>query len=104
MFTSHTADEAVEVFTREGGTLNLIYSIDRIFDDPQFKAREAITAAPDDDFGEVRVQNVVPKFTRNPGAVRHAARNLGADNESVYSEYLGLGADELQALAEKKVI
>ena len=67
-------------------------------------AREAITTVPDEDFGEVRVQNVVPKFTRNPGAVRHTARDIGADNAAVFEEYLGLGADELAALADKDII
>ncbi|MBT6274473.1 MAG: CoA transferase [Chromatiales bacterium] len=103
-FTAHTADEAIEAFTREGGTLTRIYSIDRIYEDPQFIAREAITTIPDEDFGEVRVQNVVPKFSRNPGKVRHTAKDLGADNAEVFGEYLDLGADELAALADKGVI
>jgi crotonobetainyl-CoA:carnitine CoA-transferase CaiB-like acyl-CoA transferase len=103
-FSSHTAEEAIEAFTREGGTLTPIYSIDRIFDDPQFQAREAITTAQDDDFGEVRVQNVVPKFSRNPGEVRHTARSLGRDNAAVFAEYLGLSEADLGELSEKKVI
>ena len=67
-------------------------------------AREAITTVPDEDFGEVRVQNVVPKFSRNPGEVRHTARDIGADNATVFGEYLGLDADELALLAEKDII
>lgn len=103
-FASHTADEAVEAFTREGGTLTPIYSIDRIYEDPQFVARESIISVPDDDYGEVRVQNVVPKFVNTPGEVRHTAKSIGADNEAVYGEYLGLTEGDLAALKERKVV
>lgn len=103
-FARHDADDAIAAFNREGGTLTPIYSIDRIYEDPQFAAREAITTVPDEDFGEVRVQNVVPKFSRNPGEVRHTARDIGADNAAVFEEYLGLDADELAALADKDII
>ncbi len=103
-FLDHTADEAVETFTREGGTLTPIYSIDRIFDDPQYAQREAIIAVDDEDFGRVKVQNVVPKFTRNPGSVRRTGGKLGADNAQVFAELLDLDAGELERLAQLKVI
>ena len=101
---SHTQAEAVEAFEREGGSLAPILSIGQIFEDPQFAARETIIPVPDDDFGEVRMQNVVPKFTNNPGVVRHSAGELGQDNASVYGEYLGLTEADLADLVERKVI
>ena len=76
----------------------------QIFEDPQFAAREAIVPVQDDDFGEVRLQAVVPKLSNNPGKVRHTARSLGADNMAVYEEYLDLSADEVAALQEKGII
>lgn len=103
-FDNHTQAEAIESFARENGTLAPIYSVAQIFEDPQFAAREAIVPVQDDDFGEVRLQAVVPKLSNNPGKVRHTARSLGADNMAVYEEYLDLSADEVAALQEKGII
>lgn len=103
-FSQHTQDEAVEAFVRENGTLVPIYSIDQIYKDPQFAAREAIVPVPDDEYGEVKMQNVVPKFRNHPGKVRHSARALGADTEAVFEEYLGLDAAAVASLKEKGVV
>ncbi len=103
-FSSHTQAEALEAFEREGGTLAPIYSIEQIFQDPQFAAREAIISVPDHDFGEVRMQNVVPKFTNHPGEVRHTGGAMGQDNEAVYGDLLDMSAAELAELREKKIV
>ena len=103
-FANHTQAEAIEAFEREKGTLAPIYSVAQIFEDPQFAAREAIVPAQDDDFGEVRLQSVVPKLTNNPGRVSHTARSIGADNETIYKEFLDLEPADLAELKEKGVI
>lgn len=103
-FASHTQAEAIAAFKREGGTLAPIYSIEQVFEDPQFKARDAIVPVQDDDYGEVRLQGVVPKFTNAPGEVRHTARAIGADNQAIYNDYLGLSEEELADLTERKII
>ena len=103
-FATHTQAEAIEAFERENGTLAPIYSVAQIFEDPQFAAREAIVPAHDEDFGEVRLQGVVPKLTNNPGKVRHTARSIGADNEAIYKEFLDLEPTDLAELREKGII
>lgn len=103
-FASHTQAEAIEAFEREKGTLAPIYSIAQIFEDPQFAAREAIVPVQDDDYGEVRLQSVVPKLANNPGQVRHTARSIGADNEAIYKEFLDLDPAHLAELKEKNII
>jgi crotonobetainyl-CoA:carnitine CoA-transferase CaiB-like acyl-CoA transferase len=103
-FATHTQPEAIAAFEREQGTLAPIYSVAQVFEDPQFAAREAIVPVQDDDFGEVRLQAVIPKLTNNPGKVRHTARSLGADNLAVYKEYLDLSAEDITALQEKGIV
>jgi crotonobetainyl-CoA:carnitine CoA-transferase CaiB-like acyl-CoA transferase len=103
-FADHTQSEAIETFEREGGTLAPIYSISQIFKDPQFLAREAIVPVHDDDYGEVRLQNVVPRLTNSPGEVRHTARDLGADNGAVYGDLLDLNDGDIAALREKGIV
>ncbi|NQV60277.1 MAG: CoA transferase, partial [Alphaproteobacteria bacterium] len=60
--------------------------------------------AQDDDFGEVRLQSVVPKLANHPGKVRHTARSIGADNETIYKEFLDLDPADLVELKEKNII
>ncbi|WP_347312810.1 CaiB/BaiF CoA transferase family protein [Defluviimonas sp. SAOS-178_SWC] len=86
-FAEHDLADIVAVFGREGGTLAPIYSIDMIFEDVQYQARKAIVSVPDDTFGEVRMQGVVPRFSRSPCAVRGSAGRLGRDNEEVLGAY-----------------
>ena len=101
---AHTLDEVLAAFHAAQGTIAPIYSIEQVFDDPQMQAREAITRVPDRDFGSVRMQNVVPRFVNDPGAVRHSAGALGQDNDEVYGGWLGLSAEERAQLAQAKVI
>lgn len=101
---SHTQDEAVAAFRATNGTLAPIYSIDQIFEDPQFKARGTIAEVADDDFGIVRMQGLVPRFGERPGKVRWAARGLAADNDYVYKEVFGLEQAEIAMYKERGAI
>jgi crotonobetainyl-CoA:carnitine CoA-transferase CaiB-like acyl-CoA transferase len=50
------------------------------------------------------MQGVVPRFYDTPGAVRHTGRPLGADNQQVYGDVLGLDPARLEELRKKGVI
>jgi formyl-CoA transferase len=47
---------------------------------------------------------VYPRFSRTPGRIARGAPPLGADNQAVYKELLGLGDTELEELAREGVI
>lgn len=80
-----------------------IYDIADVFEDPQFRAREAIVRVPDAELGSLRMQGVVPRFSETPGRVRHAGPAIGQHNEEVYGG-LGLSAAEIAALRARKII
>lgn len=101
---THTLDEVVEAFDRAKGTIAPIYSVEQIFNDPQYQAREAIVSVPDEDFGSVRLQNVVPKFSQNPGKAKWTAKDLGADNNDVFERLLGLSEEEIDSYRERGII
>lgn len=101
---SHTQDEVVEAFRAANGTIAPIYSIDQMFEDPHFIAREAITEVSDDDFGTVKMQNLVPRFRNSPGEIRWAAKSMGAHNDEIYREFAGLDNDTLSEFKQKGVI
>lgn len=96
--------EVLSRFAKAAGSLAPIYSIDQVFSDPHMIAREAVVRAPDRDFGEVRMQNFVPRFTREPGAVRSSAGPLGADNVEIYGDWLGLTLAQREKLKGDGVI
>lgn len=101
---AHPLDEVLASFNAAQGTLAPVYSIDQIADDPQVKAREMITRVVDKDFGTVAMTNAVPRFTVDPARLRHAAGDVGEDNDEVYRDWLGLNDQEIEQLTQRKVI
>jgi len=102
-------DDIVEAWTRtlplvalearleeHGVPCGLIYRAEDMLDDPHFTAREAIVRVEHPDFGTIRMQNVVPKLSDTPGAVRHVGPALGEHNDAIFGDLLGL-SDETRA-------
>ena len=98
-----TLAELRESLTKHEVGFSPIYDIADVFDDPQFKARNAIVSVPDSELGSVRMQGVVPRFSETPGAVRRAGPTIGEHNDEVYGG-LGLTAAEIAKLKAAKVI
>ena len=82
-----------------------IYRAPEMLADPHFAAREAIVTFPHPRFGEIAMQNVFPKLSRTPGAIRSLApQSVGQDNEAVWGEILGLDEATLADLTKRGVI
>jgi crotonobetainyl-CoA:carnitine CoA-transferase CaiB-like acyl-CoA transferase len=81
-----------------------VYAIDEIFEDPHYAARENILRVRDPRLGEVAVPNLVPRLSDTPGQVKWLGAELGAHNEEIYQDLLGLDAAELQRLREAGVV
>lgn len=103
-FASRTLDEASEILRKFDVSFAPIYDIRDIFADPHFTAREAIVSVPDEQLGDVRMQNIVPRFSRTPGAIWRTGPSVGQHNEEVLGGELGLDAKTLTALKEAGVI
>jgi crotonobetainyl-CoA:carnitine CoA-transferase CaiB-like acyl-CoA transferase len=80
-----------------------VYSVDEIFEDPQYAARGNIAMVPTR-VGDMAMANVMPRLTGTPGSIDWAGKPLGSDNESVFLGLLGLSAEEMAALKDKDVI
>jgi crotonobetainyl-CoA:carnitine CoA-transferase CaiB-like acyl-CoA transferase len=101
----HTSlDEAMEILRAHDVVAGPVYSIADIFKDPHYAAREDIVNVPDEDFGFVKMQAAFPKFSKTPGRIVHSGRDLGADNDAIYREWLGLTEEEMTELRADKVI
>lgn len=103
-FRQRDCDAIMALFEKADVVAGPVLNISDIVKDPHYIARENIISVPDDDFGSVRMQGVVPKFADTPGAVRHAGRALGADNRAIFIEELGLSEADFAALTADGVI
>lgn len=81
-----------------------VCSIDEIFEDPQYRARENILHVKDERIGELAIPNVVPRLSETPGKVKWLGRSLGEHNEEIYRDLLGLSDQRINELTEKGVI
>jgi crotonobetainyl-CoA:carnitine CoA-transferase CaiB-like acyl-CoA transferase len=110
-------DETVGAWTKTMSRANLltlceagqvpcgpVYSIDEIFEDPQYAARGNILRIEDSRAGFLAIPNLVPRLTETPGEVRWLGASLGAHNEEIYKERLGLSEVDMKRLREAKVI
>jgi crotonobetainyl-CoA:carnitine CoA-transferase CaiB-like acyl-CoA transferase len=99
----HTLKSLSELLERNEVGFSPIYDIADIFKDAHFAARNAIVKVPDPELGTVRMQCVVPVFSRTPGEVRHAGPSLGQHNTEVFDR-LGLTGAQIDGLRAAGVI
>jgi formyl-CoA transferase len=97
--------EIDRVLNEAGVICGPIYTIEDIFEDPQYQARDMLLEHVDPEFGPYIGPGIVPKLTRTPGAVRWSATwDEGSHNQDVYGGLLGLTDDELAELREEGVL
>ncbi len=78
-----------------GVPCGLIYTAPDMLADPHFQAREAIVEVPHPVFGTLKMQNVAPRLSATPGAVRHAGPDLGEHTDEVLRGLLGVPDETL---------
>jgi crotonobetainyl-CoA:carnitine CoA-transferase CaiB-like acyl-CoA transferase len=103
-FRQRNLSEVMALFDKADVVAGPVYDVRDIFADPHYAARGDIVAVPDEDFGTVRMQNVVPHFLGTPGEVRHSGRRIGADNREIYQNELGLSSAEIAELEVQGII
>jgi len=96
--------ELEDIMNDNGVPCGLIYKAEDMLNDPHFKARDAIVDVEHPDFGMIKMQNVAPRLSDTPGAVRHVGPELGQHNAEVYGDILGLAAERQQELQDAGII
>ena len=81
-----------------------IYTVEDIFQDEHFRARDMLLEVPDPQLGTVTLPGIVPRLSGTPGRVRHAGGEVGDDTESVLRDLLGLGAADIERLKAARII
>ncbi|WP_372734684.1 CaiB/BaiF CoA transferase family protein [Nocardioides sp.] len=100
----HDADELLALLHEGGVPAGRIYKAADMLTDPHFIARDAIVRVADPKFGDLAMQNVVPKLSATPGSIRWTGPELGQHNDEVYGDLLGLSEDERARLAADGVL
>jgi formyl-CoA transferase len=99
------AAEVDRAMNENGIVCGPVYTIADIFADPQYRARGMLVEMEDPEVGTIVTPGVVPRLSETPGAARWTGSwQLGCHNSEVYGGLLGLGDDELRALAREGVI
>ena len=98
------ADDVLALMNDNGIPAGRIYRAPEMLEDAHFKAREAIVRVMHPQFGELAMQNVAPRLSDTPGAVRHPGPALGADTEAVLTEVLDYDTARVASLREAGVI
>lgn len=101
---SHTLEQVDEAFRASDAAGSPVMTAGDLVRDPHVNARDMVISVPDSELGTVRMQGIVPKLSRSPGEVRHAGQALGASNEAIYGELLGMSTSQIEELRRESVI
>ena len=87
----HDLAEVVETFKQVQAAIAPIYDVEQIFADPQYRARNSIVSIPDEDLGQIAMQNVFPTLSRTPGRIRFAGANVDQHRAEILAELRAAG-------------
>lgn len=103
-FATRTLAQAMQALDLADAVAGPVYDIERIMRDPHYAAREDIVPVADPELGTIKMQGVLPKFSRTPGTIRWAGGRIGEHTEEFFRNSLGLSPDEIARLRTDEVI
>jgi crotonobetainyl-CoA:carnitine CoA-transferase CaiB-like acyl-CoA transferase len=96
--------QVVAAFNDAGVSLAAVDGIADVLRNPHFRARGSIVETPDGAGGTLETAAPLPRRAHAPGRIEHLGGALGADNDAVYREWLGISAAQLIAWRSAGVI
>ena len=81
-----------------------VNSIADIFKDPHFQARGNLARLKEEGLGEVVIPGVVPTLSETPGRIANLGPPLGNATYEILRELLGLSAQEIRRLRQRKIV
>ena len=100
----HSLEEVMEILENAQVPVGPIYSVADMINDPHFNARELFETHALPDGSPIKIPAITPKLSATPGRTEWIGPRLGAHNEEVLGNLLGLNREELRKLAESGVI
>jgi succinyl-CoA---D-citramalate CoA-transferase len=100
----HTAQEAIRLLEAAEVPAGPIYSAAEMLEDEHYRERGVYEEVKLPGGQSVKLPTVAPKLAGTPGGLRWIGPPLGAHNNEVYRDWLGLPAAELARLKSEGVI
>jgi formyl-CoA transferase len=98
------AEELLAQLHEAGVPAGLIYTAQDMLADPHFQARQAIVRLVHQQLGDFPMQNVAPRLSGTPGAIRWLGPELGQHNDDIYGRLLGVDEAQREQLASQGII
>lgn len=99
------ADDVLELMERHGVPAGKIFTTKDMMENAQYKARQSIVKVDHENYDNLYMQNVSPKLSKTPGEIRWSgATHMGAHNQDVYGDILGLSEGQLTTLKAENII
>ncbi|MDC1127655.1 CaiB/BaiF CoA-transferase family protein [Gammaproteobacteria bacterium] len=95
--------EVLEALDVAGVAAGPIYSVEDMFEDEQYHARELFQEVSIDG-KPLTIPAIIPRLSRTPGKTDFPGAKLGAHNEEVLQDILGYTAQEIAVLKAEKII
>ena len=96
-------DDWYDFLVKHDVCVGKVYDVEEMVQDPQINHRQMIVDVEHPTHGRVRQFGIAIKLSDTPGTVRTAAPLSGEHTEAILKD-LGLKADEIAGLRQKKVI
>jgi succinyl-CoA:(S)-malate CoA-transferase subunit A len=101
---TQTRDEVMQRCVAGEVPIGKVNSIADIFEDEHFQARGNLARMEEEGVGEVVVPGVVPTLSETPGRISNLGPPLGNATYEVLRELLGISAQEIKRLRQRKII
>lgn len=99
-----TSQQVLDLCEEHGVPAGNIYRAPEMIADPHFAAREALVSMDHPQHDNFVMQNVAPKLSETPGGVETIGPDLGAHNEAIYGELLGMDSKTRADLEARGII
>ncbi len=99
-----TSQEVLDLCEVNGVPAGNIFRAPEMLADPHFEARDALVKMDHPQHENFVMQNVAPKLSDTPGGVETIGPDLGAHNEAIYGELLGMDSAKINDLQERGII
>jgi formyl-CoA transferase len=98
------SDEVIRVFEDQHAAIAPVYSIEDIFADAHYRARETLVTVDHPILGAVTMQNMIATLSATPGRINSLGGELGEHNHAILSDELGLSDTAIATLEADGVI
>lgn len=99
-----TLDEAMRKLVGADIPASPVMNIADIAADPHYRARGTVREVEDAEHGKLLMAAPLPHMSETPGSIRSLGPELGAANQAIYGELLGMTQAEMEQLHDDGVI